>query len=114
MVLDHDKGYIELKGRSLPMNSMEFFKPLHNWMDGYSRDPQKVTTVNIMLDYFDTSSSKHIYNIFQSLRSVNEQGNHITVNWHYENGDEEMEESGRDYEHLFQMSFNFIEVDQLF
>jgi len=114
VTLDHEKGYIELRGRSLPMNSMAFFEPIHHWLKDYSKTPRKVTTVNIMLDYFDTSSSKHIYNIFSQLRAVNEQGNHITVNWHFENGDEEMEETGKDYENLFQMSFNFVEVDELF
>ena len=114
VIMDHEKGYIELRGRSLPMNSVEFFKPLHNWLSGYLQDPRKVTTVNIILDYFDTSSSKHIYNIFNTLRAVNEKGNLITVNWHYENGDEEMAESGKDYQHLFQMPFNFVEVDEIF
>jgi len=114
VILDHEKGYIELRGRSLPMNSMEFFEPIHHWLVDYSKTPRKVTTVNIMLDYFDTSSSKHIYNIFNSLRTVNEKGNLITVNWHFENGDEEMEETGKDYENLFQMSFNFVKVDDLF
>ena len=72
------------------------------------------TTVNMRLDYLDTSSSKHIYNIFSRLDAVTAQGRPVKVNWHYETGDEEMAETGKDYESLFQMDFSFIEVEELF
>jgi hypothetical protein len=36
------------------------------------------------------------------------------VNWHYETGDEEMAETGKDYQSFFNLDFNFIEVKDLF
>jgi hypothetical protein len=87
---------------------------VYNWLDEYLRAPKVETTVNMRLDYLDTSSSKHLYNIFQKLDAVSERGQRVQVNWHYETGDEEMAETGKDYQSFFNLDFNFIEVKDLF
>ena len=71
-------------------------------------------TVNVRLDYLDTSSSKHFYNIFERLNAVIDRGNAVNVQWHFEHGDEDMEETGKDYQNLFNMNFQFIEQEELF
>jgi hypothetical protein len=112
--LDLDQGLMEIIGRSLPQNSEQFYNRVYNWLDEYLRAPQRETTVNMRLDYLDTSSSKHLYNIFQKLDAVTERGQHVQVNWHYETGDEEMAETGKDYQSFFKLDFAFIEVKELF
>lgn len=112
--LDLDNGVMEFIGRSLPSNSEQFYSRVYRWIEEYLEQPQEETTVNMKLDYLDTSSSKHLYNIFQKLDAVNERGQHVRVNWHYETGDEEMAETGKDYESLFRLDFNFVEVKELF
>lgn len=112
--LDLDQGVIEFVGRSLPNNSESFYSRVYRWIDEYLQEPKERTTVNMRLDYLDTSSSKHLYNILQRLNTVNERGQQVQVNWHYESGDEEMAETGKDYESLFRMDFRFVEVEELF
>ena len=86
---------------------------MYGWLDEFLQRAQGETTVNMKLDYLDTSSSKHIYNIFSRLDGL-AQSRPIKVNWHYESGDEEMAETGKDYESLFKLDFAFIEVEELF
>jgi len=112
--LDVDNGVMEFIGRSLPHNSEQFYSRVYGWLEEYLRDPKQETTVNMRLDYLDTSSSKHLYNIFSKLDAVTVQGRPVKVNWHYESGDEEMAETGKDYESLFHLDFEFIEVEELF
>ncbi len=112
--LDLDQGVLEFIGRSLPHNSEHFYGRVYRWIDEYLEEPRDQTTVNMKLDYLDTSSSKHLYNIFNRLNTVNERGQHVRINWHYESGDEEMAETGKDYQSLFQLDFNFVEVEELF
>lgn len=112
--LDIEAGTLEFVGRSLPSNADLFYSRVHNWLEMYMAQPQKETTVNMRMDYLDTSSSKHLYNIFNKLDAVTEQGRKVTVNWHYEAGDDEMAETGKDYESLFKLEFAFIEVQDLF
>jgi hypothetical protein len=112
--LDLENGIMEFTGRSLPANSEQFYNRVYAWLDQYLREPRGNTTVNMRLDYLDTSSSKHLYNIFDKLDAVNEHGKRVCVNWHYESGDEEMAETGKDYQSFFNLDFRFIEVDELF
>ena len=63
--LDGTTGIIEVKGRSIPENSVEFYKPLIDWLEKYGAAPCANTVVNIQLEYFNTSSSKCILDIFK-------------------------------------------------
>lgn len=112
--LDVDNGIMEFIGRSLPPNSELFYSRVYNWLDEYLARAGRETTVNMRLDYLDTSSSKHIYNIFSRLDAATAEGRAVKVNWHFETGDEEMAETGKDYESLFHLDFEFIEVAELF
>ena len=64
-------GKLELRGRSIPENSIEFYKPLIDWLDKYSGKPKTNTIVNIQLEYFNTSSSKCILDVFKKLYTKN-------------------------------------------
>lgn len=112
--LDLEQGTIEFVGRSLPANSELFYGRVYRWLEEYLKQPRLDTTVNMKLDYLDTSSSKHFYNIFERLNAVTEKGRNVQVNWHYESGDEEMAETGKDYQSFFKLNFQFIEVAELF
>jgi hypothetical protein len=112
--LDLERGAIQFVGRSLPGNSEQFYSRVHNWIDEYLREPREETTVDMRMDYLDTSSSKHLFNIFKRLESVNEDGRKVNVNWHFEQGDDEMAETGKDYQSFLRLDFKFIEVDSLF
>ncbi|HOP42752.1 MAG: DUF1987 domain-containing protein [Flavobacteriales bacterium] len=112
--LDLEQGTLEMIGRSLPHNSEQFYGRIYQWLEEYLRSPRAETVVNMRLDYLDTSSSKHLYNIFDRLRAVTERGQQVRVNWHYESGDDDMEETGKDYRQLFHLDFRLIEVEDLF
>ena len=104
-------GELLLKGRSIPENSIEFYKPLIEWLESYSQSPNSTTVLNVQLEYFNTSSSKCILDVFKKLESVS--GSEITVKWHYEEDDEDMLEAGEDYEAIIDLPFEMIEVEEI-
>ena len=107
---DAEQGLIEIKGRSIPENSIEFYKPLVDWLDYYAKSPKTHTKVNIQLEYFNTSSSKCILDIFKKLESIHKASNDIIINWYYEEDDEDMLEAGEDYESIIRVPFKMIEI----
>ena len=107
---DATTGIIEIKGRSIPENSIEFYRPLVEWLEEYSKTPQKLTTVNIQLEYFNTSSSKCILDVFKKLETIKKARNEVVINWYYEEDDEDMLEAGEDYESIIRIPFKMIEV----
>jgi len=103
-------GVLEIKGRSIPENSIEFFKPLIEWIEKYGASPQPKTIVNIQLEYFNTSSSKCILDVFERLENLVNNGYDVVINWHYEEDDEDMLEAGEDYQSIIKVPFKMIEV----
>ncbi|HKL37702.1 MAG TPA: DUF1987 domain-containing protein [Bacteroidales bacterium] len=108
--LNPESGVIEIKGRSIPENSIEFYRPIIEWLDEYAKNPNKNTTVNVQLEYFNTSSSKCILDIFKKLESLKKARNEVKINWYYEEDDEDMLESGEDYESIIRVPFKMIEI----
>jgi len=109
---DFNSGEILIKGRSIPENSIEFYKPLVDSLESYANSPQNNTIVNIQLEYFNTSSSKCILDVFKKLEKINTASNTVVINWHYEEDDEDMLEAGEDYEAIINIPFKMIEVEE--
>lgn len=108
-----ETGVLELKGRSIPENSIEFFKPLNDWIDGYGASPKEKTTIEVRLEYFNTSSSKCILDLFKKLEGVNGNSTTVDVKWYFETDDEDMQEAGEDYEAIVGLPFKIIEVAEI-
>lgn len=107
---DAHQGLIEIKGRSIPENSIDFYRPLVDWLDRYAQSPKQQTKVNIQLEYFNTSSSKCILDVFKKLEAIHKSNNEIVINWYYEEDDEDMLEAGEDYESIIRIPFKMIEI----
>jgi hypothetical protein len=106
-------GLLTLRGRSIPENSIDFFKPLHDWIDGYFLNPQEKTCVEIKLEYFNTSSSKSMLDLFKKMEALNGIQTKIEINWFYEEDDEDMLEAGEDYQAILNIPVSMIAVDEL-
>lgn len=108
-----ETGILALKGRSTPENSIEFYRPLLEWLDQYGgAATQDKTTLKIQLEYFNTSSSKCILDIFKKVNNLFKDGLNVTINWYYEEEDEDMQEAGEDYSDLLDVPFEIIEIEE--
>ena len=106
---DASTGIFEMKGKSIPENSVVFYKPLYEWLDKYSQGPAAKTVLNIQLDYFNTSSSKCIVDLFKKLELIKKSGKgEAEINWMYDEPDEDMLEAGEDYSSIIKIPFNLI------
>jgi hypothetical protein len=106
---DRASGTFDLKGKSIPENSVLYYKPLFEWLDNYIQGPAPHTTLNIQLDYFNTSSSKCIVDLFKKLEQIakNAKGQ-VTINWLYDEQDDDMQEAGEDYKSIIKVPFNLV------
>ncbi|MDB4533352.1 DUF1987 domain-containing protein [Vicingaceae bacterium] len=105
-------GYLLIRGRSIPENSIEFYKPLIESLEAYNNDSQSNTKVDIQLEYFNTSSSKCILDVFKKLEAINSGNSEVVINWYYEEDDEDMLEAGEDYQAIINVPFKMIEVEE--
>ena len=107
---DQELGLIEIKGRSHPENTAQCYWPLTDWTDKYIKIPQEKTTININLEYFNTSSSKIILNILKKFETIPDAKERVVVNWYYEANDEDDLETGEYFSQMINLNFNFIGI----
>ena len=105
------EGHFELSGRSIPENSVEFYSSILNWLDQYAENPVRNTILDVKLEYFNTSSSKCILDVFKKMENIQKSGNEVVVNWYYEADDEDMLEAGEDYDAIIDIPFTMKEVE---
>ncbi|TAF64797.1 MAG: DUF1987 domain-containing protein [Cytophagales bacterium] len=108
---DANSGRLEVAGRSIPENSITFYKPLFDWLDSYMETPKEETTMVFNLEYFNTASSKCILDLLRKLEQLKEKHGSklVKVKWMFDEGDEDMEESGGDFKSLINLDIELIE-----
>ena len=109
--LDADAGLIEIRGKSYPENTFEFYEPIMKWVEGYfSKSPKEKTVINMEIIYFNSSSSKLFFDFFDLLEDANNDGNVIEVNWFYDKENESALEAGEDFKEDFEsLTINLVE-----
>jgi len=105
---DVSRGIFQISGRSIPENSLEFYKPLLVWLDRYIQNPNKNTHLKIVLEYFNTSSSKCLIEIFRRLEVLHKQGQDLQIDWYYEKEDEDILESGQDFREIMKLPIEMV------
>lgn len=104
-------GVLEIGGRSIPENSVDFYNSILMWLDRYSEAPHSNTVMDVKLEYFNTSSSKCILDVFKKLEALKSAGHDVSINWFYEADDEDMLEAGEDYDAIIDLPFTMKEVE---
>ncbi|MBE6339875.1 MAG: DUF1987 domain-containing protein [Bacteroidales bacterium] len=107
---DPIKGTIDITGRSIPANPIEFYRPLMDWVDEYDGQNPNRVQVNIQVDFINTSSSKCLMAIFKRLDLMSKKGKDVAINWYYNEDDEEIFTVGSDYKGLVSCPLNLVEV----
>lgn len=107
---DKEKGVFEISGRSIPENSIDFYKPALDWLDQYISNPQPETVLDIKLEYFNTSSSKCLVDIFRRFETLHKNGSKASIRWYYEEEDEDMLESGEDFKGIIKIPLDLVKL----
>jgi hypothetical protein len=107
---DHVSGEFKISGRMISMagEGFEYFKPLLEWVNQYSLNPAKKTTVDVNLEYCSSGGIMILYQIFKILDIVYKKGNDVETIWHYYLEDEDNEEKGTQFQDLVHFPFNVI------
>jgi hypothetical protein len=109
IILDFVSHNILISGESYPEDVNIFYGPIIEQIDGYLKSTQGQTiNIDINLKYFNSSSNKIFYNLFQMLENVTEH-NAIVVNWRYAEEDDMSLETGESFkEDVEHITFNLI------
>ncbi len=104
-------GLLKITGRAFPEDAHNFFVPLIAWVREFSSEEVRI---EIKLEYFNTAVSKQLFDFLKTIES-NPRNKKITLKWLYEEGDDEILESGEIYEELFpRIKFEYERYSEVF
>ncbi len=107
-----ETGILKISGRSIPDDTFKVYNPIIEWLNQYSVQPNKTTTLDIRFEYINTSSSKFIFEILKKLEKLSNAGNDVTINWYYEEEDEDMMETGEDFQSIINIPIHILEIEE--
>jgi hypothetical protein len=88
VMLDGEKGRIEIKGISDEEDALGFYFPVLQWIDNYVAHPQEKTHVELDFKYYNTASAKSIFEVLKRLSQLSKAGKEVTTLWFYPEGDD--------------------------
>lgn len=110
MEVDFNKetGMLKLSGSSYPENTLDFFAKISSWIKEYFMTVNKPIELNINLNYINTSSTKCLLDVFETFNYYHQQGLAVRINWHYQEDDEDILETGEELAEDFTFPITFI------
>jgi len=109
VLVDEEKNYLRLEGRSFHENVGEFYKEISDWLDGYLAADFSSFTFDCALNYFNSSTTKLLLNILLKMDKYAGGKKEIIVNWITSEDNEIMVECGEDFkEEVENLKFNLV------
>jgi len=99
------EGNLTLSGRSITENPIHFYKKLSSYIELYLKNPHPITLFKVELEYFNTSTSKCLVDLFKQLEILHLQGKEVKIEWFYEDQDEEIMDAGYEYKDIINIPF---------
>lgn len=107
-----EEGCCEINGKSFPPDVTKFFSPLESWVEKLKDISFEKMTLKIVLDYYNTASSKMILNILYLFEDLYAEKKNVKVEWYYPVDDEDMLDAGEEFEGLVNVPFEHIEYEK--
>jgi len=109
VLIDEEKGYMRFEGESYLEDIFEFFSEINDWLEEYMSSDFSELTFDCAMEYFNSSTTKVLYNMLRYMDSHAEDKK-VIVNWIVADEDDEMLiECGEDYEEeMDNLEFNLV------
>lgn len=105
VVLDRQESFLLLEGRSYPEEGMDFFDPIVVRFRSMQDSDNPIRTVHIRLEYYNSSTTKAMADLFTALERSARRGNPAKVIWEYEEDDDGIEQDIEMFRETYQLNF---------
>ncbi len=107
VIFDRATNEFRLSGRSLPEDAFDFYNPIIQWLNDYSKSPNENSVLTVSLDYFNSSSVKQILELISTFEAIIRSGKTAKVIWCYAADDDLMEIKGLEFQSMTNIPFEF-------
>lgn len=118
---DPQKNVFVMWGKSRPEDLVAFYFPLIDWWEKFIDELKNNQTLakknnplifDIKIEYFNSASSKMIYDLLSLLKELKNINIEYSINWHYYSDDEDIYESAVELSGELEMEFNYIPIER--
>jgi hypothetical protein len=98
-----DQRTLSIKGESYPENAAQFWGEIITTLRRFLADDESsdAITVNVALAYFNSSSTKMLFSLFDALNERAEAGTEVILNWYHDEDDDTIFEFGQELKEDF-------------
>ncbi|MCF8464663.1 MAG: DUF1987 domain-containing protein [Flavobacteriales bacterium] len=109
-----DSFTLEIIGRSIPEDAMEFYEPVFRLLNESQKRLKKTIKVLFQFEYFNTHTSRMLLDILKQLEKLKDDGLMVNAIWICEVEDEETIHFGEDIQTLIKvpMEITLLEEDE--
>jgi len=93
---DKENNHLEVSGKSLPEDAIQFYEPVQEWLDKYILEPNPKTELLLKLEYFNSASAGKIMKLLITLETLAQQGKDVDVVWFYDEDDDLIRKRGQE------------------
>jgi hypothetical protein len=108
-----EEGMLSITGVCRPENSVDFFRPLINWVNYFKLNAPNSIKVVVDLEYLNTSSGMILFRILSTLKSGSNGTDSLGVVWKYNKNDDDMKQVGEDFYYMLGEQTNFQIIDAI-
>lgn len=87
-------GELLIAGKSIPEDSILYYKPLFLWLEEFKKTAPKAIDLTLKLEYMNTSSVRIILKFLQNLVALSKENIKLNIKWVYDFDDDDICEQG--------------------
>ncbi|WP_317897997.1 DUF1987 domain-containing protein [Aurantibacillus circumpalustris] len=107
IVLDPIDGKVIISGSSSPFSPTNFFTPILEWFDNHRKLGDKPLEIYIILDYFNTYTSKFLVQLCRKCDAMAKEGKGPKIFWYFDPEDTDMREFGEHLGGIYKKGFEY-------
>ncbi len=117
VILDPFSLNFVIEGESRPENVGKFYEPIIQWLKQFHSvlfwqkskyEASAKIVFDFKMNYFNSTSAKYLLDILRLIDMCHADGCSVVINWHYDQRDEDMKESGEEFAELIDADFQFV------
>lgn len=118
VIFDIKNFQFEIRGCSRPENVRQFYLPIVEWLESFNANSseyvehfkEKPAVFKFKLSYFNSASAKFILDILLLINKIYKNNINTSIDWYYEEGDEDMLDVGTELSEIVDFDFRYIEI----
>lgn len=117
---DIKQNIFEICGCSRPENVRDFYLPIVEWLECFCQQAEEYRSrfesdpaiFKFKLTYFNSASAKFILDIMMSINNLHSAGIKTSIDWFYEEGDDDMLDVGAELSEMVDFDFRYVILER--